>query len=76
MQLYQPAAKGKNWMYENGTRYSKLVYRSRAEAEKRMDDFIKRVTTPIDEYDMGYLVEISSSYVVELGLVDGREIVE
>jgi len=71
MKLYQPAAKGKNFLLENATRYSKFVYHSRAEAEKHMDDFIERVTALISEYDMCYLVEVSSSCVIELELVRG-----
>ena len=70
MKLYQQIATGFNAIDSSRKLTSKILYRSKKEAEDAMDEFIKKVTTPIDEFDFSYLEEVHETSIVELELPD------
>jgi len=66
MKLYQPVVRGVDCMEGFGVRYSKLVYHTEMEAEDAMDEFIEKCLTRLHDHDMGYLVNVTRSSIIEL----------
>lgn len=70
MKLYQQVAKGENAIEDGQKIYSKIVYRTKKEAEDNMANFIERIKIPINKYDWAYLVEVEHTAILELELKD------
>jgi len=69
VKLYQPVARGEGCLGNSAIRYSRLVYRTRAEAEDALDEFVELCLTRLHDHDMGYLLNVTSYNVIELEVV-------